>query len=138
MYFAGRHLLGLEPRWEPHEAKATPVFTDRNNVEGPSAVYDAGLGRYLLTLGHYSSGNDDDSSAGQVGLFESPHPWGPWRTIGYYEDWGGLKAETRGDYLSLRIPSKWISADGRSLWAVFSGLKSFDSFNLIHGELEVR
>jgi hypothetical protein len=137
-YFAGLRFWSRLPKWSSLESQAVPVFTDRNNVEGPSAVYDAPLGRYLLTAGHYVSGNDDDSSAGQVGLFESPQPWGPWATIGYYEDWGGLKAETTGDFLSLRMPSKWFSADGRSFWAVFSGLKSFDSFNLAKGVLELR
>jgi hypothetical protein len=137
-YFAGTSHFGRSAHWTSRESDALPVFVDRNNVEGPSAVYDPGLGRYLLTVGHYASGNDDDSSAGQVGLFEAPHPWGPWATIGYYEDWGNLKAETTGDFLSLRIPSKWLSSDGKTLWAVFSGLKSFDSFNLVEGVLSVR
>jgi hypothetical protein len=137
-YFAGLSRRFRLPLWSSQESKATPVFSDRNNVEGPSAVYDAALGRYLLTVGHYASGNDDDSSAGQVGLFESRTPWGPWSTIGYYEDWGGLKNETTGDFLSLRMPSKWFSADGQTFWAVFSGLKTFDSFNLVRGVLTVR
>jgi hypothetical protein len=92
----------------------------------------------LLTTGHYASGDDNDSSAGQVGIFEAPNLWGPWRTVAYYEDWANLKAETSGDFLSLRIPSKWISSDGKTLWAVFSGLKTFDSFNLVRGALSVR
>jgi hypothetical protein len=137
-YFAGVPHGARVPAWSAQESLAKPVFIDRNNVEGPSAVYDAALGRYLLTTGHYASGNDDDSSAGQVGLFEAPNPWGPWSTIGYYDNWGGLKAETGGDFLSLRLPSKWISADGRTFWAVFSGLKSFDSFNVVRGVLDVR
>jgi hypothetical protein len=137
-YFTGVWHGSRGPVWSPQEARAKPVFTDRRNVEGPSAVYDAALGRYLLTTGHYASGNDDDSSAGQVGLFEAPNPWGPWSTIGYYDNWGGLKAETTGDFLSLRLPSKWFSPDGKTFWAVFSGLKSFDSFNLVRGVLDVR
>lgn len=137
-YFAGASRRARGARWSVQEAQATPVFADRNNVQGPSAVYDRALGRYLLTVGHYASGNDNDSSAGQVGLFEAPNPWGPWGTIGYYENWGGFKAETAGDFLSLRIPSKWISSDGRTLWAVFSGLKSFDSFNVVQAVLSVR
>jgi len=137
-YFAGVSWRTGMPTWSSLQSKARPVFTDRNNVEGPSAVYAASLGRYLLTTGHYASGNDDNSSAGQVGLFESRNPWGPWSTIGYYDDWGGLKAETSGDYLSLRMPSKWFSPDGTTFWAVFSGLKSFDSFNVVRGVLRVR
>jgi hypothetical protein len=137
-YFAGASHRAREAHWSAREADATAVFTDRNNVQGATAVYDPGIGRYLLTAGHYASGNDNDSSAGQVGLFEAPNPWGPWATIGYYENWGNLKAETTGDFLSLRIPSKWLSSDGKTLWAVFSGLKSFDSFNVVRAVLSVR
>ncbi|HEY8503207.1 MAG TPA: hypothetical protein VIL46_01400, partial [Gemmataceae bacterium] len=34
--------------------------------------------------------------------------------------------------INLSLPSKWISADGRSMWLVFSGRPSepFYSFNL--------
>lgn len=137
-YFTKASWFGRVAHWSSEEADAAPVFVDGNNVEGPSAVFDAALGRYLLTTGHYASGNDDDSSAGQVGLFESRNPWGPWATIGYYENWGNLKEETTGDFLSLRIPSKWISPDGRTFWAVFSGPKSFDSFNIVEGIFKVR
>ena len=137
-YFRGTRHGGREALWSLHEQDAVPIFTDDNHVEGPSVVFDAGLGRYLLTAGHYASGNDDDSSAGQVGLFESPHPWGPWATIGYYENWGNLKADTAGDFLSLRLPSKWLSADGTAVWAVFSGPRAFDSFNVVRGKLTLR
>jgi hypothetical protein len=136
-YFRGTSWFSQRALWSDREEDAAAVFTDSNNVQGPSAVYDAPLRRYLLTTGHYASGNDDDSSAGQVGIFEAKTPWGPWRTVDYYEDWAGLKAETSGDFLSLRIPSKWIGSDGKTLWAVFSGLKSFDSFNLVRGTLEL-
>jgi hypothetical protein len=137
-YFSGAGRHGQQPRWAARETEAIPVFADPNNVEGPSVVFDRGLARYLLTAGHYASGNDNDSTAGQVGLFESPHPWGPWRTIGYYNNWGELNSATLGDFLSLRLPSKWLSADGKTLWAVFSGLNSFDSFNVVRGELRTR
>src|SRR5262249_36148285 len=30
----------------------------------------------------------------------------------------------------MQVPTKWISADGRILWAVFAGTGAFDSFNL--------
>jgi hypothetical protein len=137
-YFSGAGRRGQQPHWAAREADAIPVFADPNNVQGPSVVFDRGLGRYLLTAGHYASGNDNDSTAGQVGLFEAPHPWGPWRTVGYYSNWGGLNSATLGDFLSLRLPSKWLSADGKTLWAVFSGLNSFDSFNVVRGVLRTR
>ena len=138
-YFAGLSWWRFGPHWSLNPADAVPVFSDPNRVEGSCVTFDRAIGRYLLTAGHYVSGNDDDSSAGQVGLFEARAPWGPWRTVGYYEDWGGdaLDRETRGDFLGLRLPSKWISADGKTLWAVFSGLKSFDSFNVVRAELSL-
>jgi hypothetical protein len=137
-YFSGTGIFNRAAHWSTRETDAVPVFADANNVEGPSAVYDAGLGRFLLTAGHYASGRDDDSSSGQVGLFEAPHPWGPWRTVGYYDDWGGVGAATLGDYLSLRLPSKWMSTDGKTAWAVFSGLNAFDSFNVVKAVFNVR
>lgn len=137
-YFSGTRPLTRDARWSAREADARPIFEDPNHVEGPSVVYDRPLDRYLFTAGHYVSANDDDSSAGQVGIFEARHPWGPWRTVAYYEDWGRLSAETRGDFLSLRLPSKWLSGDGRTFWAVFSGRNSFDSFNVVRGVLQVR
>jgi len=139
-YFNGSSWWGRQARWSTRQRDAIPVFADANNVQGPTVSFDRGLGRYLLTVGHYASGNDDVSSAGQVGLFEAAHPWGPWSTIAYYENWGGgdMNAETRGDFLSLRLPSKWFSDDGTAFWAVFSGLNSYDSFNVVRGVLHLR
>jgi len=112
--------------WSTVEANAVPVFHDANipagTYAGQSIVYAPALGRYLLTTFH---GN----GAGQVGFFEAPHPWGPWATLGYYSDWGGYN-ETAGEGNGLSFPAKWISADGKGLWAVFSGLNAFDSFNV--------
>jgi hypothetical protein len=51
---------------------------------------------------------------------------GPWTTVYHTEYWG--LGETHG----YRIPSKWISDGGRSVWLVFSGLifngTSYDAF----------
>ncbi len=129
---AGAHRA---PRWSREEASAVPVFFDPNHALGPEAIYDAGLHRFLLTIGHAPTADDRDASAGQVGLFEAPHPWGPWHTIDYQDDWGHLGAQARGDYLGLHLPTAWISADGRSLWAVFSSLHQYDSFNLVRVRL---
>ncbi len=117
------------PVWSTVEENAVPVFDDPNipmgTYAGQSVVYDPALGRYLLTAFH---GN----ATGQIGFFEAPHPWGPWATIAYYADWGGFN-ETAGEGNGLSFPSKWISANGEGLWAVFSGVANgFDSFNLAH------
>jgi len=132
-YWIGQQADGT-PIWSTNRSSGVPIFTDVNVPQGASpaggAVYDPGLGRYILTAGH---GN----SLGQVGFFEGPHPWGPWATIAYYDDWGGYN-EAAGEGVSLSFPTKWIGGDGKTLWAVFSGVTNgFDSFNLAKVSLVV-
>ncbi|HET9390588.1 MAG TPA: hypothetical protein VFO44_13140 [Steroidobacteraceae bacterium] len=124
-YWAGVDSNGT-PQWSNNASTGRPIFSDPNVKPGTWAnaavVYDAPLGRYLLTTFH-------GTRTGQVGFFEAPNPWGPWATIAYYADWGGYN-ESGGEANGLSFPSKWISADGRSLWGVFSGAGAFDAFNV--------
>ena len=124
--------------WSPRAADAIPVFTDAQNAVGPVVVYDAGVARYLMTIGHYPSGRLQGMATGELGLFEAPHPWGPWSTVYYGDDWGGFPSWSHGDYLGLTFPVKWISEDGRTLWGVFSGPGHLDAFNLVRARLVVR
>jgi hypothetical protein len=133
-YWAG--LENDAPRWSTTAADAQAVFADASvppaTFAAASVVYDAPLHRYLLAAWH-------GPATGQIGFFEGPTPWGPWATIAYYEDWDGLN-ETAGEATGLSLPTKWISSDGRSLWAVFSGVNNgadneFDSFNMVRGIL---
>ncbi|MDB6088999.1 MAG: hypothetical protein JWN85_1783 [Gammaproteobacteria bacterium] len=138
---AYQYLTGVDPTggavaWSAAESAATPVFVDPNGA-AVDVVYNAPIGRFLLTSGHFPGKTDADNSAQRVGLFEGPHPWGPWSTVGYYDTWGNLGPESFGDYLGLRFPTKWISADGKTLWGVFSSLGRYDSFNLVKMELTV-
>ncbi len=115
--------------WVAASSQASPVFIDPNGVSPGSVVYDAPLRRFLLTSYHVGPG--------QLGVFEAPNPWGPWRTIDYHEDWGGMGA--KGEGLTCSFPPKWISADGLTLWCVFSvygegakiGIHAHDRFNLL-------
>src|SRR5262249_41625744 len=90
------------------------VFKYPGHCERLDAVYDAGLGRYLLALsfGHGKG----------WGIFDAPSPWGPWTSAFITGDWG------LGDTHGYRLPSKWISADGKTIWMVFSGRKENDAF----------
>ncbi|MFL6604102.1 MAG: hypothetical protein ACJ8R9_22620 [Steroidobacteraceae bacterium] len=137
-YFAGLQPDGT-PGWSTMESEAVPVFTDPRVPAGiysaPAVVYDAQLGRYLLSAAH-------GPLTGQLGLFEAAAPWGPWATVAYYDDWGGFN-ETASEGNGLSFPAKWISPDGKTLWAVFSGLKTsdtnnFDSFNVARLVLKTR
>jgi hypothetical protein len=136
-YMTGVDQHGDVRPWSISEADAVPIFIDPQGAD-VDVIYDAPLGRYLLTSGHNPAGILAKASAGQTGLFESQHPWGPWATIGYYDNWGELGSEAYGDYLGLVLPTKWISADGCTLWAIFSSLGQYDSFNLVKATVSVR
>jgi hypothetical protein len=121
------------PVWVAEITRAQPVFIDPNGVTPGSVVYDPGLKRFLLTCFHVGPG--------QLGVFDAPNPWGPWTTIAYYEDWGGMG--TQGEGLTCGFPQKWMSADGLTLWTIFSvygdgakqGINAHDKFNLVKATL---
>ena len=127
-FFAGLGRRG-SPRWSKKQAQMRSMFTDANGVTAPAVAYIPALGRFLLTSFH--------TGPGQLGVFEGPTPWGPWSTVAYYEDWGGMAAA--GEGLNCAFPQKWISPDGKTLWSVFStygdgakqGIKAHDRFNLV-------
>jgi hypothetical protein len=120
--------------WVADSTQAQPVFTDANGVTPAAVVYLPASNRFLLTCFHVGPG--------QLGVFDAPTPWGPWTTIAYYEHWGDMGAE--GEGLTCGFPQKWMSADGLTLWSIFSvygdgakiGIKAHDRFNLVKVTLE--
>ena len=75
-------------------------------------TYNPALKRYLLT----SIGQGKDTRfAGGFGIYDAPKPWGPWTTVYYTNNWDVGPGE------SCSFPSKWLSADGKTAWLVFSG-----------------
>jgi hypothetical protein len=134
-FLTGADSRGRVQGWSTQESDAQAIFADANGVDAPQVAYDAKLRRYLMTAGHYRRGLAGQSSIGQVGIFEAAHPWGPWSTVGYYDDWGRLGRSGSGDFLGLVLPTMWMSADGRTLWCVYSGLREFDAFNVVKATL---
>ena len=128
-YFAGLG-AGRNPTWTPNVQQAKPVFadsssTDANGANHASVIYNPGIGRYILTAPH--------GGAEQLGIFDAPEPWGPWTTVAYYDNWGTFT----GEGLLYFFPTKWISANGKTMWMVFSSTAVLDSFNLIKATLNV-
>jgi len=121
--------------WVADFGRAQPIFTDLNGVTPGTIVYVDELKRFLLTCFH--------AGPGQLGVFDAPNPWGPWTTVAYLDDWGGMGSE--GEGLTCGFPQKWTSADGLTLWSVFSvygeggkrGINAHDKFNLIKACLEL-
>jgi hypothetical protein len=128
---------GDKPTWSADAAKVRPVFADARptgNLAG--VVYIPALKRYLLTGYH--------SGPGELGIFDAPHPWGPWTTVAYYDHWGDMGA--RGEGLTCSFPATWSSPDGLTQWCVFSvygdgakkGINAHDRFNLVKATLQLR
>lgn len=121
------------PQWTREFSESRPCFTDPNGGPLGSITYLSAFHRYLATTFH--------SGPGQLGVFDSPNPWGPWTTVAYYGNWGGMG--TDGEGLSCEFPAKWMSSDGMTLWSVFSvygdggkkGIQAHDRFNLIRVQL---
>jgi hypothetical protein len=125
------------PLWSSDPHRASPSFTDAKGTgDLASVVYVPALKRFLLTSYH--------KGPGQLGIFDGPQPWGPWSTVAYYEGWGQMGAD--GEGLTCSFPQKWMSADGQTLWCVFSaygkgakqGINAHDKFNLVKVTLTLR
>jgi hypothetical protein len=91
----------------------------------PSVKYHVGLNRCLLVqavptaIARDASGSVDTRFAGGLAVFDAPDPWGPWTTARYAEHWDVAPGDSAG------FPTKWSSADGRTLHLVFSGGDGF-------------
>ena len=103
-----------KPEWTSDIDQRSPLFRLPGRCQRLDIVYNAGLKRYLMCVGfNHSSG---------WGIFDAPEPWGPWTTAFYTDDWG--LDHTHG----YRLPSKWISTDGKTMYLIYSGRGQDDSF----------
>ena len=101
------------------------MLTDAEGIDAPNVIWNAALERYVATTARAQQ-------VQRLMLLDAPEPWGPWTTIASYDDWGGFGPS---ESLGYSLPTKWISADGLTLWVVFSASVTLDSFNLIRGTL---
>jgi hypothetical protein len=132
--FRTNDYIGTNDKSQSDFEDESGVFEDTNGVRIAGIVYNPGIKRFLLTCYH--------TGPGQLGVFEGENPWGPWSTIAYCENWGGMGVE--GEGLSCEFPQKWMSADGLTLWCIFSaygdgakrGIKAHDRFNLVRVKLK--
>jgi CubicO group peptidase (beta-lactamase class C family) len=121
--FAG--MSGGRPSWTKEIAGREPAFEYPGRCERTDAVYHPVLKRYLLTVSYNHEGG--------WGIYEAPEPWGPWSTMFHTDDWG------LGPTHGYRLPAKWFSADGKTIWLVFSGRRGpgmhYDAFCTRKAEL---
>jgi hypothetical protein len=87
----------------------------------PSVVYIAPLGLYLMA--NWGMGCTADSwwfgKPSYLGFWTAPEPWGPWTQVHEETAWmpGG---DPHARAYQPQIVPKWIAADGRSFWLVWT------------------
>ncbi len=114
-FFQGLSGDGL-PLWTADIVQRGAVFTHPGRCYRSSISYDAGLRRYLWCQ---TFPGGDARFRGGFGIYDAPEPWGPWTTVYFSEIWDVGPGET------CSLPTKWMSADGKTLHLVFSGDDSF-------------
>jgi hypothetical protein len=119
-FYAGATAAGA-PAWTSDITTKKPVLTDTRLLYpvmfGPDCppyqqviaqggvTYDAPLERYIFSSWSCSTHE----------LYEAKQPWGPWKHF-QSTDFGPLRLkQNRGQY-GTSIPSKFISADGETVW----------------------
>lgn len=94
----------------------------------PSVVYNAPLGIYMMVnwgMGT-TSGGVWFGKPSYLGFWTAPNPWGPW--IQVHEETAWLpENDTKARAYQPQIAPKWISADGKSLWLVWTDYQGADS-----------
>jgi hypothetical protein len=104
------------PAWSREIVRRGAVFSFPGSCYRSGISYNAGLRRYLWS--QTLPGNDARFGGG-FGVYDAPEPWGPWTTVYFTEHWDVGPGE------SSSFPTKWMSADGRTVHLVFSGDDSF-------------
>jgi len=107
------------------------VFENPGRCARSSVSYNAGLGRYLWWQSIPSGGDVDVRFRGGFGLYDAPEPWGPWTTAYYTEEWDVGPGEMGV------LPTKWMSADGRTCYLVFSGYDYFSVRRMVLETFEI-
>ena len=104
------------PAWSKDIAARGAVFASRRRCGRSSVSFNAPLERYLWV--QVLPAVKARQRRG-LAVYDAPQPWGPWNAACLADPWDVDPGE------SAAFPTKWISADGRTLYLVFSGEDSF-------------
>jgi CubicO group peptidase (beta-lactamase class C family) len=110
-----------EPLWSKSIAERGAVFHHPGRCYRSGITYNAALKRYLwVQIIPGTQGKKADTRfEGGFGIYDAPQPWGPWTTVFFTQKWDVGPGE------SASFPTRWMSADGKTLYLVFSGEDSF-------------
>jgi|GEM_PF-965556 len=109
-------VTGIEPlsdsNWSSDIADVTAIYRNNGKVNFAEIRYVPGIQKYIFFNYYYVPMGDSDHTVWD--FYQSDTPWGPWSPF-FTKDFNG-----DGFYIPT-APSKWISADGTSLWLIFAG-----------------
>ncbi len=108
-FFAGDDASG-QPTWSKDFKAIKPIAAWRDNMGCVTMTYDAPLKKYLLCV----TDGGNTVSRFNTYLLESDRLTGPWKRVTYLKNFGEQA-------YFVNLPSKFISADGRTLWLCFAG-----------------
>ncbi|MGE0755525.1 MAG: hypothetical protein AB7F89_03910 [Pirellulaceae bacterium] len=105
-----------QPEWTTDLAQRGAVFSHPGRCYRTGITFHPLLRRYLWCQVHPESDHPQGPRFhGGFGIYEAPHPWGPWRTVYFTNEWDVGPGDTSS------FPAKWMSDDGRTVHLVFSG-----------------
>ena len=109
--------VGKPPLWSGNIHRRGPVFEYPGRCFRSGITYNPGLKRYLwVQIIPGTQGRKSDTRfEGGFAVYDAPEPWGPWTTVFFTEKWDVGPGE------SASFPTRWMSADGKTLHLVFSG-----------------
>jgi hypothetical protein len=107
-FYAGRDARG-KPVWTNDFSKIKPLLEWNNAMGCVTVTYDAPLKKFLMFV------TDGGNTCARMNtyLLESDAVTGPWRLVCYMKDFGEQA-------YFVNVPSKFISADGRTMWLLCS------------------
>lgn len=108
-FFAGHDRQG-QPQWTRDLAQSKPLLEWNNNMGCVTATYVAPLKKFVMCV------TDGGNTCARMNtyLLEADTLTGPWRLVTYLQDFGEQA-------YFVNLPSKFISADGRTAWLCYSG-----------------
>ena len=108
-YFAGKDENGV-PVWTNDFQKIKPLLEWQNNMGCVTMTYDAPLKKYIMCV------TDGGNTCAKMNTYilESDQLTGDWKLITYLKNFGEQA-------YFVNIPSKFINADGKSAWLLYSG-----------------
>ena len=120
------------PTWSNDLTRHRPILRETRPRHGiapwVSVGYSPAIGSFFLFNASLRNDTRDKKHRQTLSIHQAPAPWGPWRRVGDWPDFLGLR-----DTFFYTLAPKWISADGTGFTLVFTGTGRNDSWNTVRG-----